>query len=93
MLEFGHFLFSKVESSGHGTGKISTDILENLEFVTPPNHVLVSLMPILEHLNDRIAANDMENGTLAATRDLLLPKLISGEIRVKDAEKLAEDGA
>jgi len=32
-----------------------------------------------------------ESMTLAATRDLLLPKLISGEIRVKDAEKqLAE---
>ena len=28
--------------------------------------------------------------TLAATRDLLLPKLMSGEIRVKDAEKIAE---
>ena len=27
---------------------------------------------------------------LAATRDLLLPKLMSGEIRVRDAEKIAE---
>jgi type I restriction enzyme S subunit len=29
-----------------------------------------------------------ESRTLAATRDLLLPKLMSGEVRVKDAEKL-----
>ncbi|HHL39503.1 MAG TPA: hypothetical protein ENJ37_03250 [Deltaproteobacteria bacterium] len=28
--------------------------------------------------------------TLAAIRDALLPKLISGEVRVKDAEKLVE---
>ncbi len=29
-----------------------------------------------------------ENYTLAALRDTLLPKLISGELRVKDAEKV-----
>ena len=28
--------------------------------------------------------------TLAATRDLLLPKLMSGEIRLRDAEAMAE---
>jgi type I restriction enzyme, S subunit len=28
--------------------------------------------------------------TLAALRDTLLPKLISGELRVKDAERLVE---
>jgi type I restriction enzyme S subunit len=28
--------------------------------------------------------------TLASLRDLLLPKLISGDIRVKDAEKAVE---
>jgi len=31
-----------------------------------------------------------ENITLVALRDFLLPKLISGEIRIKDAEKLLE---
>jgi type I restriction enzyme S subunit len=30
-----------------------------------------------------------ESMALAATRDLLLPKLMSGDIRVKDAEKIA----
>lgn len=39
-------------------------------------------------LFDRIVANDKESNTLAATRDLLLPKLMSGEVRVKDAEKV-----
>lgn len=40
-------------------------------------------------LFDRIAANVIESRTLAATRDMLLPKLMSGEIRVRDAEALA----
>jgi type I restriction enzyme S subunit len=34
----------------------------------------------------RIAANNEESCTLASLRDTLLPKLISGELRVKDAE-------
>lgn len=36
----------------------------------------------------KLRANADENRTLAATRDLLLPKLMSGEIRIKDAEKI-----
>jgi type I restriction enzyme S subunit len=36
----------------------------------------------------RIAANERESLTLAALRDTLLPKLISGELRVKDSEPL-----
>jgi type I restriction enzyme S subunit len=35
-------------------------------------------------------ANDDESHTLATMRDALLPKLLSGEIRVKDAERFAE---
>ena len=35
-------------------------------------------------------ANLAESRVLAAARDLLLPKLMSGEIRVKDAETIAE---
>jgi type I restriction enzyme S subunit len=44
-------------------------------------------------LFDRIVANEQENRTLAATRDFLLPKLMSGEVRVKDAEKLVGEAA
>ena len=36
-------------------------------------------------LFDRIVANEKENSTLAATRDFLLPRLMSGEVRVGDA--------
>lgn len=43
-----------------------------------------SVMPLL----NRVLANRAESRTLAQTRDLLLPKLMSGEVRVKDAEQL-----
>jgi len=35
-------------------------------------------------------ANDDESHVLATIRDALLPKLVSGEIRVKDAAKFME---
>lgn len=38
---------------------------------------------------ERITANVIESRSLTATRDALLPKLMSGEIRVRDAEALA----
>jgi len=42
-------------------------------------------------LFNRIVSNEQENRTLAATRDFLLPKLMSGEVRVKEAEKIGEE--
>jgi type I restriction enzyme S subunit len=42
-------------------------------------------------LIDRIEANKLEARTLAATRDLLLPKLMSGEVRMKDADRIVGD--
>ncbi len=49
----------------------------------------VAATPLL----DRVLANRRENETLAATRDLLLPKLMSGELRVKDAKRAVEEVA
>jgi len=40
---------------------------------------------------ERAACNRKQSRTLAALRDALLPKLLSGEIRVRAAEKLVEE--
>ena len=39
---------------------------------------------------ERMLLSDRESLSLSDARDTLLPKLLSGQIRVKDAEKLAE---
>jgi len=41
----------------------------------------------------KMKANDDESYTLASIRDTLLPKLLSGEIRIKDAENSVEKAA
>ncbi len=55
--------------------------------------IIGAFQSIAGHLRQKIAANNEQVQTLANTRDLLLPKLMSGEIRLRDAEKLAEDAA
>lgn len=39
----------------------------------------------------KIWANERESHTLAAIRDALLPKLISGELRVRDVEQFLKE--
>jgi type I restriction enzyme S subunit len=39
----------------------------------------------------KMDANDVSNMDLAKLRDTLLPKLISGELRIPDAKKLVKD--
>lgn len=58
--------------------------------VTAPEAVFAAFSAATSALIDRAEANKLENRTLATTRDLLLPKLMSGEIRVHDAEKALE---
>jgi type I restriction enzyme S subunit len=41
-------------------------------------------------LRERIWSNIKENEMLSEIRNLLLPKLISGEVRVKEATKIVE---
>jgi type I restriction enzyme S subunit len=42
-------------------------------------------------LHKRASAASAENSTLTALRDTLLPELMSGRLRVKDAEKVVEN--
>ncbi len=59
-----------------------------LDATWPGDELCKRFDEIAKALRAKIRANDIESSTLIATRDLLLPKLMSGEIRVKDVEKL-----
>lgn len=62
-----------------------------LEVPQPHNSKLLGEFgEIADVLRSKTTANVRENRTLAAIRDLLLPKLMSGEIRLQNAEKPIE---
>ncbi len=58
------------------------------EMLVPGSETLQRYEDIAGPMRKRIAHNEHENRTLAAVRDTLLPKLITGELRVPDAERL-----
>lgn len=86
---FVYFLTRNLVSSfiqrGHGSvfNTITRDTLNSVSFVASPKPVLDEYEKTIAPLLQRIKSNGHESNTLAATRDALLPKLISGEIRVK----------
>ena len=90
MLDAQTELLGKVESSGHGTGKLPSEILLGYALTLPPLDAQRPLSKAFQALLDRIAAARAESRTLAEMRDLLLPKLLSGELRIRDAEKAVE---
>ena len=60
----------------------------DLELAVPNSGSLAAYEAFVGSMLDRMIANRREITTLAALRDLLLPKLMSGEIRTKDVEKI-----
>ncbi|MEO8683004.1 MAG: restriction endonuclease subunit S, partial [Vicinamibacterales bacterium] len=69
---------------------VRPDVVADTPIILAPSAALNAFSTTCAPLLDRCETNKRENRILAATRDYLLPKLMSGEIRVKDAEKLAE---
>jgi len=61
-----------------------------IEVLVPGNNLALIFGSSIKPLIERANLNDEENNTLSTLRDTLLPRLISGQLRIKDAEKLVE---
>lgn len=83
---FVDFLTANADGSAYPAVRPST--FGAADILIPPDSVLNKFQEVAGPLRERIAGNDEESRTLAALRDTLLPKLLTGEIRVKQAEKL-----
>jgi type I restriction enzyme S subunit len=72
-------------------GHIQRHHLSEAETVIGDKQVMKAADNVMAPLFARLIANDLESRTLAQTRDLLLPELMSGEIRVDDPDKAVAD--
>jgi type I restriction enzyme S subunit len=66
---------------------LSLGMLSKARLVAPREDTLLRLFMPIDDIVKRISSVRAESRTLAALRDTLLPKLISGHIRVKNAER------
>jgi type I restriction enzyme S subunit len=75
-------------STGTKMPRTNWNDLARFEVVIPQREVAKVFTKQFKPMIDRIHQSVTESLTLAALRDTLLPKLISGELRVPDAERI-----
>ena len=79
------------EHTGTVFGAINRKQFEVLRRLEPRSEFIEAFDAYISPMDFRIRGNTLETRTLTELRDLLLPKLMSGEIRVGDADKFAQE--
>jgi type I restriction enzyme S subunit len=70
---------------------VQPEALARYLLVVPSDDVAKAFGALVEPWFRKASASERESRALAALRDALLPKLIRGEIRVKDAERFLKE--
>lgn len=78
--------FEVYNSEGTVFGAINKDTLSELKFVSPPIEIINKFLSLCLPFDQKYLSNFKEIMLLNKTRDLLLPKLISGEIQLKEVD-------
>lgn len=73
-----------------GLGHVTVADLKRLQIVKPNNLVMVEFDRLIAPVQSRIFSNEQQAQTLATLRDTLLPRLISGQLRLPEAEEQIE---
>jgi len=76
------------QARGSAQQNISKGIIEQLRILFPSQPILKATNNLLEEYYSKIFLNIRANKELGNLRDTLLPKLISGELRITEAEQL-----
>ncbi len=84
------FLSIKENLIGQGNGSIfinlKTDILKDYQTSIAPHNIITGFEEIISPIFDKIKQNSLEIIELSNLRDILLPKLISGELAVTEVK-------
>ena len=96
---FGYFffrqetLYERMITIAKGTAQQNLSPIETakLEQAMPCNQTIVELGEHLREFHVKMVGNTSQSQTLTKLRDTLLPKLISGELRLPEAEQLTEE--
>ncbi len=92
-----YLMLSRMDIKGMGADSAVPGVNRNAVYahgwILPPAPALDLFRGFIQTTTNKLQENRKESDTLVSLRDTLLPKLISGELRVPDAEKLVEDVA
>ena len=83
--------FELFESEGTVFGSINKKDFQELPIIKPINNVLKAFDEIVSVMDDRITINEEKLRTLTTLRDTLLPRLISGQLRINQAQDVINE--
>lgn len=72
--------------TGAVQAKISQGNMKKISLVIAPNEILNEFAPVIDRMYSKIRAIHFENQQLETMRDTLLPKLMSGELKINEIE-------
>ena len=73
-----------------GQTSLSKESLLNMDFIKPGEKIIETFSYLMKDFYIQRSNNIIENNYLTSLRNILLPKLISGELKIPDAEKIIE---
>ena len=76
-------VIKKFEDNGTVFGSIGKDNFKSIEIVIPPIDLIIKFQQYAKPIDDKIKSNSQQIRTLIQLRDTLLPKLMSGEIKIE----------
>lgn len=80
----------KGRANGSTFMEISKKAFRPIPALVPSAEVLAAFEQVVGPLFERLVANERQAQTLTRIRDTLLPRLISGQLRLPEAENLLE---
>ena len=97
--EFLHQVFNSdrflshalAHTSGTTVLHLAKEAIPNFRMLLPNTQVLKAFEFVVGPMRERIFLLENENRTLATLRDALLPRLMSGELRIRESEEQIEE--
>lgn len=88
--EFNSALRQLVTGTSNSHQRVKPEQLANIRVIAVNDEAISKFSAESKPLMEKLLHHRLQSQQLAQLRDTLLPKLISGEVRIKDAERLAE---
>ena len=95
---FAKFLFYHLKTFdfnsmnvGSAVPSMTTKVLNDLDTPNPDTKVLIAFDQLLSDFFDKMKSINNESKSLTGLRDTLLPQLLSGELRIPEAEQLIKE--
>lgn len=85
---FLQHLCQLVTGTSNSHQRVKPDQVSSMVCVVPPPAILTAFSDVAQPVFERVHENRQQAQNLAALRDTLLPRLISGQLRLPEAEEM-----